>query len=397
MNPIILLPEVQQFISAHLKTDTSKLLFKGSPFEGVTIQELVSQIISKNKCEKKLPKWYQTSNLYYPPKIHIEQTSSAITASYKASLVSGDSLIDITGGFGVDCYYFSKVIQKVTHCELDSRLSTIVKNTYKQFNTKNITLFSGDGISYLKTTSSKFDWIYIDPSRRDTSNSKVFLLKDCVPNVPDNLNLLFSKSDAILIKNSPILDLSKTIEELRFVKEIHIVAVQNEVKELLFLLEKNYNESIQIKTINFAKNKIQLFDFEYNNTKTSIYVSPKKYIYEPNSAILKSGGFHEVSAQYNLEKLHQHSHLYTSNDCIEFPGRTFIVQHTGSYDRKEIQKLLPENKANITTRNFPESVAQIRKKTKIKDGGSSYLFFTTDKDNKRIFLLCSQVFNKYDQ
>ena len=393
MNPTILLPEVQQFITAHLKTDISKLLFKGSPFEGVTIQELVSQIISKNKCEKKLPKWYHTSNLYYPPKIHIEQTSSAITASYKASLVSGDSLVDITGGFGVDCYYFSKVIQQVTHCELDSRLSTIVKNTYQQFNTKNISLFSGDGISHLRTTSSKFDWIYIDPSRRDTSNSKVFLLKDCIPNVPDNLTLFFSKSDAILIKNSPILDLSKTIEELRFVKEIHIVAVQNEVKELLFLLEKNHNESIQIKTINFAKNKTQLFDFEYNNRKTSNYAAPKEYIYEPNAAILKSGGFHEVSAQYNLDKLHQHSHLYTSNECIEFPGRVFIILHTCSYDKKEIRKLLPANKANITTRNFPESVAQIRKKTKIKEGGSSYLFFTTDKDNKRIVLLCSQVFN----
>ena len=396
MNPHILLPEVQQFIADHLKTDIPKLLFKGSPFEQVTIQELVSQIVSKNKCEKKLPKWYQTHNIYYPPKIHIEQTSSEITATYKASLVSGGTLVDITGGFGVDCYYFSKTIEQVTHCELDSRLSTIVKNSYKQFNSNNISLVTGDGISFLQTTPSKFDWIYIDPSRRDTSNSKVFLLKDCLPNVPDNLDILFSKSDAILIKNSPILDISKTIEELRFVKEIHIVAIQNEVKELLFMLEKNYNEGISIKTINFtnnSKNKTQVFDFKHPNNKTSNYASPKKYIYEPNAAILKSGGFHEVSTQFKLKKLHQHSHLYTSDECLEFPGRTFLIKHVCSYNKKEIQKLVPEKKANITTRNFPETVAQIRKKTKLKDGGSSYLFFTTDRNNKYIVLICSQVFN----
>jgi len=392
LNPEILYPEVQQFINDNLNADTSKLLFKGSPFASISIQELVTQIVSKKKCIKKLPNWHQTENIYYPPKIHIEQTSSEITAAYKSSLVSGNSIIDITGGFGVDCYYFSKKLKQVTHCELDTNLSTIVKNNYEQLKIDNINLVSGDGIEFLKNNPQKFDWIYIDPSRRDSIHKKVFLLKDCLPNVPDNLDLLFTKSDHILVKNSPILDLSKTIDELRFVKEIHIVAAQNEVKELLFVLEKNYNKTIHIKTINYSKNNIQSFDFQWIKNNTSNYSEPKKYIYEPNSAILKSGGFHEISSQLKLEKLHQHSHLYTSEKRIEFPGRTFLAENICSYDKREIQKFLKENKANITTRNFPETVAQIRKKTKIKDGGSTYLFFTTVNNNKHIVLICSQVF-----
>jgi 16S rRNA G966 N2-methylase RsmD len=392
LNLEILNPEVQQFISDNLHEDVSKLLFRGSPFETISIQELVTQIVSKKKCEKKLQNWYQTEYIYYPPKVHIEQTSSEITAAYKSSLVSGHSIIDITGGFGVDCYYFSKKLKKVTHCELDTNLSTIVKNNYQQLKIDNIHSVSGDGIDFLKSYESKFDWIYIDPSRRDAINQKVFLLKDCLPNVPENLELLFSKSNQILIKNSPILDISKTIKELRFVKEIHIVAIHNEVKELLFILEKDYEKTIHIKTINYTKKNTQIFDFQYLKNNSSNYTEPKKYIYEPKSAILKSGGFHEVSAQLNLEKLHQHSHLYTSEKHVEFPGRTFLVKDTCSYNKKEIKKILKDNKANITTRNFPETVAQIRKKTKIKDGGSNYLFFTTVNNNKHIVLICSQVF-----
>jgi 16S rRNA G966 N2-methylase RsmD len=392
LNPEILHPDVQQFISDNLNTDISKLIFKGSPFDTVSVQELATQIVSKKKCEKKLPTWFKTENIYYPAKVNIEQTSSEITAEYKSSVISGDLLIDITGGFGVDAYYFSKKFKKVTHCELNANLSTIVNNNYQQFKIEGIQLISGNGIDYLKNTSKKYDWIYIDPSRRNQTNSKVFLLKDCLPNVPENLELLFSKSNNILIKNSPILDISKTIEELNFIKEIHIIAVANEVKELLFILEKNYTGKIQIKTSNYHKKIIQIFGFQYLKNISSNYSIPKKYIYEPNAAILKSGGFHEISNQLSIEKLHPHSHLYTSDNLIKFPGRTFLVEHICSNNKKEIKKYLKENKANITTRNFPETVAQIRKKTKIKEGGSQYLFFTTLKNENLRVLICSQVF-----
>lgn len=392
MNPDILHPDVQKYINDNLKKDVTKLAFQGSPFDTISTQELISQIASKQKCEKKLPIWYQTENIYFPPKMNLEQTSSEISARYKSSIITGDSIVDITGGFGVDCYFFAQKFNNVTHCELNTNLSTIVNNNYQQLKIDNIKTVSGDGIAFLNNSTEKFDWIYLDPSRRDSSKNKVFLLEDCLPNVPGNLDVLFSKSNNILIKNSPILDISRTIDELQFVKEIHIVAISNDVKELLFILEKGFSDSITIKTVNFQKNNTQLFDFQYLKNNYSEYSEPLKYIYEPNSAILKSGGFHEISTQFDLKKLHQHSHLYTSNQQIKFPGRTFLVEHICGYNKKEIKKYLKDNKANITIRNFPETVAQIRKKTKIKDGGSQYLFFTTVDNNKHIVLICSQVF-----
>lgn len=392
MNLAILNPEVQKYINDNLNINIAKLAFKGSPFDTISTQELITQVVNKKKSEKKLPTWFKNQNIIYPEKMNLEQTSSEVTAKYKSSIISGDSIIDITGGFGVDCFYFAKKFKNVVHCELNTNLSTIVNSNYQQLKISNIATYSGDGIEYLKSRNKKFDCIYIDPSRRDLSKNKVFLLKDCLPNVPKNLELLFSKTKNILIKNSPILDISQTIKKLKFVKEIHIVAVDNEVKELLFLLEKSYTKTIEIKTINLRKNKTQLFDFQYKKQKKSNYSEPKKYLYEPNSAILKSGGFHEISNHFNLEKLHPHSHLYTSDKQVKFPGRTFLVDHICNYNKKEIKKYLKENKANITTRNFPETVAKIRKKTKIKEGGSQYLFFTTLLDNNYKVLVCSQFY-----
>ena len=390
MNLNILQPEVQQFITDNLKSDITKLILKGSPFKDISSQELANQIVAKQKSEKKLPTWFSTENIFYPPKLSIEQTSSETTANYKTKLVSGNSIIDITGGFGVDCFAFSKHFKQVTHCELNNELSTIVKYNYQQLKKENITTFSGDGIEYLKNASEKFDCIYIDPSRRNDAKGKVFLLNDCLPNVPENLEFLFTKSDTILIKNSPILDISSTINELNFVKEIHIVAVNNEVKELLFLLEKDYNNSIEIKTINFLKEIQQTFNFKLENKSISEYSEPLTYLFEPNSAILKSGGFHQLTNQLEVKKLHKHSHLYTSDELIDFPGRRFKIEHIFPYDKKQLRKF---SKANITIRNFPETVDQIRKKTKIKDGGDQYLFFTTNYKNELIVLFCSQIFN----
>ena len=389
MNSNILQPKVQQFITDNLKTDITKLILKGSPFDEISIQELANQIVVKQKSEKKLRTWFSTKNIYYPAKLSIEQTSSEITANYKSNLVSGNSIIDITGGFGVDCFAFSKHFNKVTHCELNDQLSTIVKHNYQQLDVNNITTFSGDGIEYLRNNSENFDCIYIDPSRRNDAKGKVFLLEDCLPNVPENLDFLFSKSEKILIKNSPILDISSTINELNFVKEIHIVAVNNEVKELLFLLEKNYSGKIDMKTINFQKEREQVFNFDLTEEAFSEYTKPLTYLYEPNAAILKSGGFHHITNQLEVKKLHQHSHLYTSKILIDFPGRKFKIERILPYDKKQLKRI---TNANITTRNFPETVAQIRKKTKIKDGGNQYLFFTTNHKKELIVIFCSQLF-----
>ena len=390
MNTAILHTEVQQFITDNLKADITKLILKGSPFDDVSIQELANQIVAKQKSEHKLTSWFQTENIYYPSKINIEQTSSESTANYKSNLVTGTSIIDITGGFGIDCFYFSKHFKDVIHCEINEELSAIVTHNCKQLKITNITTFSGDAIDFLKNSEEKFDCIYIDPSRRDDIKGKVFLLEDCVPNVPENMDLLFTKSNQILIKTSPILDISSAINELKFVTEVHVVAINNEVKELLFLLEKDSSKAIQIKTINIGKNETQSFHFKYKESLYSAYSEPLSYLYEPNSAILKSGGFHQITNQLNIEKLHQHSHLYTSKTLQNFPGRVFKIEHTLSYDKKKLKKLLPGNKANITIRNFPKTVAQIRKETKIKEGGTVFIFFTTNFKNELIVLVCSK-------
>jgi 16S rRNA G966 N2-methylase RsmD len=391
LNLNILHTDVQQFISDNLKSDITKLILKGSPFKEVSIQELANQIIAKQKSEHKLTSWFQSKNIYYPPKVSIEQTSSEITANYKSDLVEGTSIIDITGGFGVDCLYFSKQFKEVIHCEINTELSSIVKHNTQQLNIKNVVTFSGDGIAYLKNTVANFDCVYIDPSRRNDLKEKVFLLKDCLPNVPENIDFLFSKTNQILLKNSPILDITSAINALQFVKEIHVIAVKNEVKEVLFLLEKNHEQEIQIKTINILKKDSQKFNFNLNKKVVSSYAAPLNYLYEPNAALLKSGGFHHISNQLNVFKLHQHSHLYTSEKLINFPGRTFKIDTVISYDKKQISKLVSSKKANITIRNFPKTVAQIRLETKIKDGGTLFLFFTTNNDGKFIVIFCSKL------
>lgn len=392
MDTRLLLPEVQKFISNALEMDLSTVILKGSPFEGISIQELAQQIEGKQKAKKKLPLWYKTDNILFPPKLNLEQTSSEQTAAYKATIVSGEQLIDLTGGFGIDAFYFSRKVAKVVHCELNAELSNLVAHNANILEADNLTTYKGDSFEILKNSKQHFDWIYIDPSRRNDAKGKVFLLEDCLPNVPDNLSFLFEYANRILLKNSPILDIQNTINVLQYVKEIHIVALQNEVKELLFVLEKNYKGAIQVKTSNLRKESSQYFEFSLESKEQANYAAPRTYLYEPNAAILKSGGFQQIAHHYAVDKLHQHSHLYTHDELLaDFPGRIFLIEEVLPYDKKRLLKVLPEKKANISIRNFPETVAQIRKKTKIKDGGSVYLFFTTNLENKRIVLKCRKT------
>jgi hypothetical protein len=388
----ILNPEIQQFIDSQLGVSIPQLALQKNPFPDIEWITIVNQIEAKAKARTKLPTWYNAVNILYPSKISVEQTSSERTAEYKSSLLNGSSLIDLTGGFGVDDYFFAKTMKRVTHCEINSDLSDIVKHNFKQLRVTNIDCIAGDSSTTLQSSTEKWDWIYIDPSRRNDAKGKVFMLKDCLPNVPENLDLYFEKSDAILIKTAPLLDLVAGLSELQNVKTIHIVALENEVKELLWELHKNYYGAISIKTVNLIKDKTDTFEFELNAEATEAnYSLPKHYLYEPNSAIMKSGGFNKISSQYQLDKLHKHSHLYTSNELIDFPGRIFEIQHVIPYSKKEIKHYLENSKYNLTTRNFPETVENIRKKWKIKDGGDSYCFFTTDMNNDKIVLLCNKL------
>jgi hypothetical protein len=389
---IILNPEIQTFINSNISKSISKLALQKNPFPDVDWIRILNQIEAKSKAKDKLPNWFVAKNIIYPSKISIEQTSSEKTAQYKASIVSGHSLIDLTGGFGVDDYYFAKKIKNVVHCEINLELSAVVKHNFEQLNAPNINCYPGDSLITLNTLNTKWDWIYIDPSRRNDAKGKVFLLKDCLPNVPENLDFYFNNSDAVLIKTAPLLDITAGLSELKHVKTIHIVALENEVKELLWELHKDYFGNVHIKTVNIVKEKLETFDFILNDNSTLPNFSlPQKYLYEPNSAIMKSGGFDEVSSLYNLNKLHKHSHLYTSTDLIPFPGRIFHIQNSFPYNKPEMKSYLENTQANITTRNFPDSVESIRKKWKIKDGGNVYCFFTTDENNHKIVLICTKI------
>ncbi len=390
MNEDILNTKIQKFINDHLNDDPAKLILKGSPFQNVKIQTIVEQIIAKKKCKKKLPIWFN-SEVYYPNKLNIEQTSSEITAKYKSTLVSGNTLIDITGGYGVDCFYFAKVIENITHCEINENLSKIVAYNYKKMRLENVHTYCGNGFDYLDKINQKFDWIYVDPSRRNDVKEKVFLLEDCLPNIPEKLDLLYQYSNNLLLKTSPLLDLSATIKALKFVKEIHIIAVNNDVKELLFILQKDYEKSIHIKTINIKKESTETFESVLNHGAIATLSLPKSYLFEPNSSILKAGLFNHISEKLGIDKLHNNSHLYTSNDPVKFPGRRFKIIQISTYNKKYLSKIIPSKKANITTRNFPQTVAQIRKKIGFKDGGDHYLFFTTDISNKHIVLVCEKI------
>lgn len=382
---------IQDFINSNLNKDISKIAFQKNPFPEVDFAVILNQITAKSKSEHKLPTWFSTEEIVYPSKISVEQTSSEKTALYKSELISGESLIDLTGGFGVDDFYFSKKFKSVVHCEMDYELSDIVNHNFQQLKAQNIKCFAGDSFEILKNLNRKFDWIYIDPSRRSDAKGKVFMLKDCLPNVPELLENYFKYSENLLIKTAPILDISVGLIELSNVKTIHIVAVDNEVKELLWEISKNYSGEIEIKTANITKEKTEKANFSLEDSPEIFYSEPKKYLYEPNSAIMKSGAFDAVSSQFNLDKLHQNSHLYTSETLIDFPGRIFEITENIKYGKSEMKQFLQNKKANITTRNFPESVENIRKKWKIADGGNLYCFFTTDLNTNKIVLLCTKI------
>ena len=391
MNTELLQPEVQEFVAKNLKADVSALVLKGSPFPKITAAELATQIAGRKTAERKLPIWFDNQHIIYPPKLNLEQTSSQITAEYKASLVSGENLVDLTGGFGIDSYFFSKNAKNVVYNEFNTDLAEIVQHNFKALKIDNIEVNSGDGLAFLEATAVKFAWIYLDPARRDDHGGKVFRLADCTPNVVEILPLLFEKSDNILIKTSPLLDLKLGISELDFVAEIHVVALENEVKELLWILKKDSTSAVKIISKNFSKKEDQTFETVLNESFETAFSLPENYLYEPNAAIMKTQLFGQLTKDFEVNKLHQNSHLFTSENNINFPGRKFKITDILNFGSKELKKKFKSKKANISVRNFPVDVENIRKKLKIKDGGKDYLFFTTNLKEEKIVLVCEKV------
>jgi hypothetical protein len=384
----LLQPDIQDFIKKNTHQDLSKLALQKSPFDGVEWIDVIQQIAARQKAEHKLPTWFAANGVLYPSKISVEQTSSETAARYKSGLVSGNSLIDMTGGFGIDDYYFAKTMERVTHCELNLELSAIANHNFEVLETNNIECLPGNSLDILKLTNRKWDWMYIDPSRRNDSKGKVFMLKDCLPNVPELLETYFKHTDNVMVKTAPLLDILAGLRELHSVKAVHVVAINNEVKELLWILQKGFEGQPITVAVNLTKSGIEVFENPLGNEATPTYSMPKKYLYEPNAAIMKAGAFNEVSKHYSIDKLHKNTHLYTSDKSIAFAGRSFEVDAVIPYQKQEIKLHVEGKRMNISTRNFPLTPQELLKKWKVKDGGDTYAFFTTNLNNEKIVMLC---------
>lgn len=385
MNKNILNTGVQDFIRNNLHADILSVALKKSPFPEITAPELAKQIGSKKKCEKKLPAWFQTPGIYYPDTLAVEQASSELTAHYKSKLVEGKSLADLTGGMGVDSYFFSKRIDRVSYCELNPSLAEISRHNFHVLKADNIDAYAQDGMAFLMQSEEVFDWVYLDPARRDAQKQRVFRLEDGIPNVIEHQPLLFSKSKRVLLKTAPMLDIQQGLQKLKQVSEIHVVAVRNEVKELLWILDKTFVGEPKIITINLKKDEEEVFAFKISEEKTakSSYSPPLQFLYEPNAAILKAGAFKLIGINHELPKLHKNSHLYTSDKLIQFPGRRFRITAVHPYSKK-----FTFQKANMATRNFPMNPEVLRKKHRITAGGDTYLFFTTNSEEQLVVISC---------
>lgn len=379
MNKHILDQPVQEYIDQHLNDDVHKIAMGKNPFESVEAKELANQIAAKNKSQRKLPTWFGTAGVYYPHLLSIEQCSSEITAQYKASLAIGNRLMDLTGGFGVDSLYFAKKIAKVTHCEINAELSAIAAHNAGTLGQKNITFLAGDGIAWLQDTNSFFDTIYIDPARRSNSG-KVFMLKDCTPNVVEHLDLLLSRSKRVIIKTAPLLDLTAGLKELKNVVEIHIVSTKNEVKELIWVLEKDAPTLVKINcvTLNGQEKHFNFLKDQEEQTEPKILAGPLlTYLYEPDAALLKSGAFNLIAKNYGLTKLDTQTQLYTSDVFNNlFPGRIFKINRLITSGELKKEKQLT---GNVIVRNYRDKAENLVKKYKIKPDQHRFIIFTQSK------------------
>lgn len=382
----LLAAEVQEFIRMQEHADVSKLALAKNPFPHLPYPEILNQIAARQKARTKLPTWFKAKGVLFPAPVSVEQTSSEEAARYKASLVSGN-LIDLTGGFGVDSYYFSKTCRHVTHCEINESLHAIVVHNFKILGVGNTTFVNDDGNEVLKSTSQSIDWIYVDPSRRHDLKGKVFQLSDCAPNAAEWISFWLEKAPNVMIKTAPMLDLSAGLNQLEHIREIHITALKGEVRELLWISNRGYDGPVQLKATDLSTGKI--FTTQFGASHEARFSKPKKYLYEPGPQLLKTGAFADIGNQYGLYKLHPLSHLYTLDELVDFPGRVFEITSVLPYS-KQTMKALSGEAINVSVRHFPESVEAIRKRYKIKDGGHRYAFFTTGIDDKKIVLLCKK-------
>ncbi len=368
------------FIEQHLTADVTALLLRQHPAD-LDVRMLAQQLAARQKARYKLPTWYANPDLLFPPALSVEQASSEQTAAYKASLVGGNQLLDLTGGMGVDTWAFSRAMTSVVYVERSAELASLAAHNLPQLGATNVQVETGDGLAWLDSLTEPADWIYLDPHRRDERGGKVVLLDEYEPNVLTLLPLLARKSPKLLLKVSPMIDLKQTIRQLG-PAEIHVVSVQGEVKEVLLVVDHTIPASADptLVAVNRLAQHDDILRFTLTDETEAIasFSDPQAYLYEPNAAVLKAGAFRLLAQRFGLTKLAPSSHLYTSAQFVPgVPGRAFRVEQVIKPDRKSLQAVLPDLKGNLAVRNFPQTVAELRKKLSLREGGDHYLFATT--------------------
>ncbi|WP_312177279.1 class I SAM-dependent methyltransferase [Chryseobacterium sp.] len=370
--------KVQDYINANLNTDLHALLLKRSPFPDISMHEIVQQIKGKQVAQKKFP-FLLKQGIIFPPQLNVEQSSSEKTAQYKSRLLEGEKFIDLTTGFGIDAYHLSENFKEITLIEQNPDLLEIVRNNWNILG-KKATFVNQKLEGFLEENKEVFDVIYLDPARRDSNKNKVFLLEDLSPDILAIQQRLLSSAQKVVIKLSPLIDLKYLVSVLPNIFRIDIIAVKNDVKEVVVFLSGQKNDTISCHCVNLESDD-PVFEFTVGDEENAHaeYGEPEKYIYIPNNAILKAGIFNLISCKNGLKKLHPNTHIYTSDSQInDFPGRVFEMEIV---DAKKIQK---KSQYNIISKNYPLKPEEIKKKYSLKDGGEKYLIFTQSKKGKII-------------
>ena len=382
----------KQFIRENLNADVPTLALKKAPV-GTDVSLALRQIAARQLLQKKVPQWAENEDLLFPVHLSIEQCSSEAAAKYKAGLLDGQTFADLTGGLGIDTFYISQHFQQTDYVEMQTELCDLARHNFAILKA-DVKVLNETAEDYLKRCEPK-DCIFIDPARRDEHGRKTISISDCTPDVAALQDLLRQKAKRVLIKLSPMLDISKALEELCHVKEVHVVAVANECKELDFIMERDYQGEVHFVCVNLMTNQQELcFTMaEERSSTTRLADGVMKYLYEPNPALMKAGCFKLLTARFDVYKLHRNSNLYTSEQLIpDFPGRIFEVQDWAPYNKKVKSTLLADvEKASIAVRNFPLSVAELRKNLKIADGDENYVFATTLKGEEKIIILTKKA------
>lgn len=389
----LLTDEAKQFINQNIQADVATLALK-THRTTVPMGFLLNQIQCRQKLKEKLPLWYANDALVYPFKLAVEQCSSSLTADYKAGLLNGEKIVDITGGLGVDAMAFTNAFEEVVHVERNSELSECVAHNARLLTKNKLTCICQDGINYVSEEIDTIDCIYIDPARRDQVDQRVFRFQDCDPNVLLYQDLFFQKAKQVLIKASPLIDIKQSLKELKNVREVHVVSVKNDCKEVLFLLEKGCNEQPIIKAIDLPKKGIFSFTYEEETTAKVVIDTVEKFIYLPHVALTKAAPFKLIAARFALKKVHRNTHVYTSSEkVIGFPGRTFELIDVVNYSTKVVRKL-GIKQANLITRNFIDTTAAMRKKLGLKDGGDYFLIGITNKEGFSEILITKKIIDQ---